>query len=182
MQTCIRQFNDAANTGSAMVEWDGSARGRAGRFVLPLDLVEWFPLEAVANWVREEVEQLDGSETGVIRNSAKACGHRTMLSLLAVAYVTKEFDAEGIVSACRENTVFRALCPGAVPFAGELIRFRRRYAGLLVTVLARLFSRALRERCDSPATDFGASLNRRLHEEAVERLDIGRQMDVGMSE
>jgi hypothetical protein len=182
MQTCIRQLNDEAGLGSAMAEWDGTDRPWSGRFELPLDLGDWFPLEAIAGWVREEVEQFDWSETGVSPDAGSKCGERSLLSLLAVAYVTREFDAQGIVSACRQNTVFRGLCPGAVPFAHELTRFRRRYAGLLVTVVARLFGRALRERCDWPATDFAAGINRCLHEQAVERLDIGRLMDRGTCE
>jgi hypothetical protein len=157
----------------------GAAIGAAAS--VPLDLAEWFSRLTLAEWIREETGRLvwDGPQSASADPRENGVGPGILLSVLALGYVTRNFESESISMACREDEIYRGLCGGTIPFARDLIRFRRSNHGLLVTVLSRVFARAVRERSRSIAVPLSPAWRQSLHEQAVERLDIARHMDRG---
>ncbi|HYG36886.1 MAG TPA: transposase [Clostridia bacterium] len=181
MRSCIgNEWNARESKGSRFAFRPGRVSGLAIEDVrLPLDLREWVGSGTLICWIHEELDRFCLQDFGLTEASypEPICQPKTLLAILVYAYATETFESEGIEHACKSDTAFRLLCDGTTPYARELTLFRRRNRGLLVTLLVRLFTRALREQFVLGEANLPLGLRHRLHEEAVERLDIARHMD-----
>jgi len=136
-------------------------------------------------WIREELATLDRLRQG--GGEAKADyqdRHSMILMLLSFSYATGLFESEEVARACHSDPVLAQLCENEtnVPWTKDLVEFRRKNRGTLIFVLKRLLSRVIEEHMGLEAGKLSERWERRLEEEAVERLDIARHMDVSIIE
>jgi hypothetical protein len=157
-----------------------TARGPYGSRVwdleVPLDLGEWVPPELLLDWVQEEL-----AAAGVNRdkgNSFCQSLHPTALSMLLFAYAIGRFDSEELVRMSRSEPLSHALSEGEAIWPREIAHWRRKNRGLLIRALAQVLGRAFRHHFGLQGEVLPTGLKHRLHEDAVERLDIARHMDV----
>jgi hypothetical protein len=145
----------------------GNMESLSGKLDLPADICEWVSPATLGSWVQEEVGKLTGDAP------------RTLLSVLSFAYARGIFDTDEILSRCESDIEFQKVSERAALTPEQLLGVRHKDRGLLVTLTVRLLSRAVVERCAVPASSFPPELKRRLHENAVDRLDNARHMDRG---
>ncbi len=143
---------------------------------MPLDLRQWVGVGELISWIEDEVENC-APRSQPDANTTQSQYAGALLSVLAFAYATSNFDSDAVARGCQTDAAFRLLCEGRAPFPDQLTRFRRRNRGLLVTILVRLLARAWCRHQGLGTPPLSARLRRKLHERAVERLDIGRHMD-----
>lgn len=99
------------------------------------------------------------------------------MGVLTFAYARRVYDSEDIAQRCQTEASFQRLCNGHTPFTGELIRFRRHYRPLLVTVLANVLMRATETALKEATPSSSAALKRQLLCQATSRLDTARHLD-----
>jgi hypothetical protein len=147
-----------------------------------LDLREWVSPEALLSWIGEELSALDvpGRANHAMENETSS--PNMMLTILSFAYSTGRFESEDIIHECRADPLFHSLGPGETAWPEDVAHLRRQNRGLLITVLARLLGRAFRQHFGIDSAVLPAKLKQSFHEEAVERLDIARHMDVANAE
>jgi hypothetical protein len=145
---------------------------------LPLNFAVWFSPWILAGWVQEEVGRLDLDQNDQHSTGQKCnSGDRdALLALLSFSYLIGVFDGEGILRESLQGAGV-SLLTSQPPGLLELVCFRRRHRGLLVTLLGRLIVRAIREKLNLRANVLPLWVKRRVHEQAVERLDIARHLD-----
>lgn len=145
---------------------------------MPLNLGDWFAPATLAEWVREEINRLDPTESYIKEAFEKPpeCRPRLILALLALAYCTQLFRSEEIVSACHSDPVFRNLCGARPPFKEELEHFRRTHRRVVDNVVAQVLLRTVRERFHFGGDKLPPGLERNLQFRAEERSDIARHM------
>jgi len=150
------------------------------QFRLPMDMQEWFSSCTLMEWIEEEVDKLDWNNPEVVGylNQHPEYHPKAMLCVLSYAYATQVFGSEEIVRKCYADTVLRLLCEGQAPEAEQLMRFRRENRGLLKGILAYVFLRAVREKFNLGARLLPPGLKRYLVNDALERLDVARHMDI----
>jgi hypothetical protein len=144
---------------------------------LPLDLSEWIDPRTLMAWILEEIAGLDWSEPDHSPVESPGYSPKTMLEVLCFAYATGVFHKDGAIRACNAPAPLGTSFEQGAPFPAELVQFRRQNRGRLALVLARILARVVRERFDLQTPILSAELKRRLHQNAVERLDIARHMD-----
>ena len=105
-----------------------------------------------------------------------------MLLMLSYAYATGLFESEEIVRTCHSDRVLARLWQGEanVPWARDVTEFRRRNRGTLIPCLKRLLRRVMEEHLGLEIGNLGEHWERRLEEDATERLDIARHMDASV--
>lgn len=145
----------------------------------PADIVELVDPAALVNCVDEEVAHFCQSSEMPENFSAKEPNRRELLGVLTFAYARRVYDSEEIAHRCQTEPAFRRLCNGHTPFTSELIRFRRHYRPLLVTVLANVMMRASETVLNKPNPASHAALKRQLLCQATARLDTARHLDSG---
>jgi len=143
------------------------------------DVAESVDPDALANCVGEEVGHFCQSNEVPKNFSAQEPNRRELLGVLTFAYARRVYDSEEIAQRCQTEPNFRRLCNGHTPFTSELIRFRRHYRPLLVTVLANVLMRAAETVLNEPKPTLNASLKRQLLCQATARLDTARHLDSG---
>src|SRR5262249_20235374 len=146
----------------------------------PLDLSAWVSRETLLEWIREELSSLDWLRRGAGETRANQKDrHSMMLMLLSFTYATGLFDSEEVARACHSDSILVQLCENEanVPWTKDLVEFRRKNRGTLIFILKRLLSRVIEEHMGLLAGKLPERWERRLEEEAVERLDIARHMD-----
>jgi len=100
-----------------------------------------------------------------------------LAAVLCYAYGTQVFDSYEVQHACGSDPHFRRLAHGMALYARDLVDFRRHSRGRLVTLLGRLLARSVRHHFGLGASSLATPLKHRLHQHAVEWLDIARHMD-----
>ena len=162
-----------------MMKDETSAEGE-DLFSLPSDLTEWVEPCRLMEWAEEEVARLDWKQPEVVDHLRRHPAYRPkmMLALLAYAYATQLFASEEIVRRCYEDTVYRLLSEGKAPARADLARFRRENRGLLRGILYQLLVRAIKERFSLGTILLPPGFKRYLLDNAIERLDMARHMDV----
>jgi len=143
------------------------------------DIVEMLDPAALVNCVDEEVGHFCQSSELPEDFSAKEPNRRELLGVLTFAYARRVYDSEEIAHRCQTEAMFQRLCNGHTPFTSELIRFRRHYRPLLVTVLANVMMRASETVLNEPNPSSNAALKRQLLCQATARLDTARHLDSG---
>lgn len=120
---------------------------RTQRFMLPVDMMDWLPVDHFARFVVELVETLN---THAFLHAYRADGrggaayHPTMMAtLLIYAYCDGERSTRRIEERCRTDIAYRYITGGATPDHSTIARFRDRHetelAELFVPVLAVCF-------------------------------------------
>jgi len=151
--------------GRKLQNWSGAAMENVnGKLDLPTDICEWVSPLSLLSWVREESGKLNGATPGPANASA-------LREVLAFAYCRGIFDSEEILRACQSSAELKELSHGSISNSEELRVTRHRGRGLLVTAIVRLLTRAVCEKCDVAPAELEPELKRRLHENAVQRLD-----------
>lgn len=145
----------------------------------PTDIVEGVDPAALVNCVDEEVAHFCQSSELPEDFSTKEPNRRELLGVLTFAYARRVYDSEEIAQRCQTESTFRRLCNGHSPFTSELIRFRRHYRPLLVTLLANVMMRASETVLNEPKLASNAALKRQLLCQATARLDTARHLDSG---
>jgi hypothetical protein len=157
---------------------EGQALVRGDELTLPWNLGEWLAPAKLREWVEEENATLDWGNPEVMEFLRQRPGYepRKLLSLVAFAYLTGNFESEDIELRCQQNSEFKAITGGKwLPRPREITRFRRENRGLLKWILAQVLKRSLRAHLgDVPLP---AGLKRRLVDAAVSRVEYARQMD-----
>lgn len=143
----------------------------------PADFVEKMDPGALVDCVEEEVSHFCQFGDVPEHFSAKEPNRRELLGVLTFAYARRVFDSEEIAHRCQGDPCFRRLCHNHSPFASELIRFRRHYRPLLVTVLANVMMRASQAAPNQLEPASLAALKRQLLCLATTRLDMARHLD-----
>src|SRR5436305_1286112 len=94
---------------------------------IPLDLSEWCPKKTLLAWIQEEIETLEWSNPRLVAylGAHPSYQPKLWLTLLILGYVTGTFESEEIIRLCYGGDVFGSICPGPIPSAKELSRFRR---------------------------------------------------------
>lgn len=145
----------------------------------PADIADRMDLLTLVNCVEEEVGHFCQSSELPEDFSAKEPNRRELLGVLTFAYARRIFDSEDIAQQCQTEATFRRLCNGHTPFTSELIRFRRHYRPLLVTLLANVLMRATKTALKETTLSSSAALKRQLLCQATSRLDMARHLDTG---
>jgi hypothetical protein len=151
----------------------------------PCDLSAWVSRETLLKWIREELASLDWrSKAPGEAQTYQQDRHSMMLILLSFAYATGLFDSEEVARACHSDAVLTQLCENQTnaPWTKDVVEFRRKNRATLIFILKRLLSRALEEHMDLQPGELPERWKRLLEEEAIERLDIARHMDVSIIE
>lgn len=143
------------------------------------DIVERVDPAALVDCVDEEVAHFCQSSEVPENFSAQEPNRRELLGVLTFAYARRVYDSEEIAQRCQTEATFRRLCNGHTPFTSELIRFRRHYRPLLVTLLANVMMRASETVLNEPRPASTAALKRQLLCQATARLDTARHLDCG---
>ena len=146
---------------------------------VPLDLGDWIDKKILAEWVAEEIETLNwsNSELVVYLSANPAFRPKVMLRVLTYAYATGIFGSEEIARSCYEDEVLRAFCEKQAPRPITIKRFRRENRGLLKWCLTQLFKRAFRKQFGLEEAFIPVGVRRYLDHLAATRLNIARQMD-----
>ena len=145
----------------------------------PADIAEWMDPVALSNCVVEEVAHFCQSGEVPEDFSTKEPNRRELLGVLTFAYARRIYDSEEIAQRCQTEPAFRGLCHDHKPFTSELIRFRRHYRPLLITVLANVLMRATQTLSKEATLSSSAALKRQLLCQATSRLDTARHLDSG---
>ncbi len=136
----------------------------------PSDICEWVTPPKLQSWAQEELGNMNGPVQA---------GRKPALAVLAFAYTRGIYESEEILGLCRSDALVRALAGGAVFSREDLVDVRHQDRGHLITLTARLLTRALCEKSgDSPAT-LDPMLRRQVHQCAVDRIDTAIIMDPG---
>jgi len=137
---------------------------------VPQDICDWVAPETLHSWVEEELQHL--------RGPVAAGGKQiTLAAVAAFAYARWVFPSKDIHGLCRTDALYSSLC-GRGDFSWEdIMAARHKERGLLISLLVRLLARAVAEKYRLAASSMDPALKRRLHESAVERLDIAITMD-----
>jgi len=143
----------------------------------PADIAERVDPVVLANCVIEEVAHFCQSGEVPEDFSTKEPNRRELLGVLTFAYARRIYDSEEIAQHCQTESAFRRLCNDHTPFTSELIRFRRHYRPLLVTVLANVLMRATKTALEGATPSSSAALKRQLLCQATSRLDMARHLD-----
>ncbi len=146
---------------------------------LPTDLRNTLCDATLLCWIEQEISKLNWDHPQV-RNYLQQHPEQDparLLAVLAFAFVSQIFGSDEVARACRSDPVFSRLCSGHAPFAQELCSFRRKNRAVLVRILARVFTRALMRELGQTSGRLSISMERAIHELAVERLDLARHMD-----
>ena len=143
----------------------------------PMDSADRVDSAILLDCVAEEVSHF--YESGEVANFKAAPNQRELLGVLTFAYARRLYASEEIAHLCQSDAGYRRLCNGHLPFADELVSFRRHHRPLLITVLANVIMRTSRmdSRETQPAT--AAAFKRQLLCQATERLDTARHLDTG---
>jgi len=146
---------------------------------IPLNLGEWFTQDVLLLWVQQAARWVawEGLRFSGAAASDDALYPGSMRGLLAFAYITDVFDGEAIVRRCEFPGPFRTLAGGATPYLDDLIRFRRRNVELLISTVAIVLERAVRERLRFSGSALPSQLEAHFHELALERLMIAHHLD-----
>jgi hypothetical protein len=139
-----------------------------------MNLCEWVPASTLLKWIQEELVAAGPAQVEEWQDKPL----KSVLSALTFAYAQAQFDSEEIDKLCQSEPFFQMLCEGESVGWGEIAHFRHKNRGLLITVLARVLSRAFRYHFGIEAEVLPTKLRQRFHEAAVERLDIARHLDV----
>src|SRR6267154_3709153 len=140
----------------------------------PLDLSAWVSRETLLDWIREELASVEHEQLA---------SRSTLFMLLSFAYAIGLFDSDEVARACHADPFLAQLCTNErnVPWAQEVREFRRKNRGALIPILKRLLIRAAEEHFGLETGDLPEHWEHQLEEEAIERLDISRHMDVSMT-
>ncbi len=135
----------------------------------PDDISEWVSPETLHAWVEEELRNLAAA-------SPLPLQQQRILVILAFAYAQGIYRSTEILVLCDSDPLFKALEQG-VDFSLENIKdLRHAQWGLLVSLLVRLFSRAL-ARKHQLGDPLDPRIKRRLHERAGDRLNTAVNSD-----
>lgn len=146
---------------------------------LSSDQTEVMDPSALMHCVDEEVARFCASSQLPENFSREEPNRRELLGVLTFAYARRVFESEEIANRCQTDTTFQRLCNGHSPFASELIRFRRHYRPLLVTLLANVLMRTSEAALKGTTLSSSAALKRQLLCQATARLDTARHLDSG---
>jgi hypothetical protein len=144
----------------------------SGNVVVPLDICDWISPATLTLWIREEVSKLNG----VVANGEIP---KVLRTVLAFAYARGIFDSEEILRLSQSDPAFLELCGGVVFTPEQLLSVRHKERGVLVTLTVRLLTRAVAEKFKVATAELPPELKRRLHENAVDRLDNARHINRG---
>lgn len=153
---------------------DNTIYTRRAPVKVPLNLTEWFPERQLSLWIQEALDHTEITPKGEANLEAR---RTLMLTLLTLAYVTKQFRSSEIISACASDPAFKNLCGDKPPFKEELEHFRRANRGPLQNLLAFVLDRAVEKRFNLEPGTIPAGLKRDLLIRAEERMDIARHMN-----
>src|SRR5689334_18254548 len=104
-------------------------------FELPTNFSDWVSPWTMLAWVEEEVQQLQCEpDNSAAHRASPIPQSQGSLGLLAFAYLTGVFDAEGILRSYYSDAVSRSLGGPTPPDSNDLAWFRRHNRGLLVTL------------------------------------------------
>jgi hypothetical protein len=157
--------------GLRLQEWSGDCmENLSGNLDLPTDICEWVSPATLSSWVQEETARLNGGATHTEVQEA-------LLKVLAFAYCREIFDSEEILRLCDSESELRELSKGTVFTLEHLRSVRHNNRGLLISLTVRLLTRTVAQKCDLAVSDFPPELKRRLHENAVQRLDNAILLD-----
>jgi len=178
MQSCIRQ--SAPETSRARFPTESRFENPGWQIKLPVDLLEWVDESTLLVWLEQEILRLDWHHPLVQSYLREHPDYhpKVMLSVLAFGYLTRSFSSESIAEACRTEKAFRVLCQGTLPFAHELVAFRKKNRAVVERVVTGVFLRAICHKFDLNHADLPAELEHDIRRRAVERLNIARHMDV----
>jgi transposase len=114
---------------------------RGTAYLLPPSVDEWLPVDHLARFVVEIVEQLDFSPlTAQYRGSGSEAYHPQMLAaLMLYGYATGTYSSRKIEQACYDSIAFRYIAANRHPDHDTLCAFRRRF----LTELQKLFVQVL---------------------------------------
>ena len=158
---------------------DEQASTSANRFVLPMDLTTWVDRPLLLQWVVEEIDSLDWSNTELVQflRANPKFQPRFLLVLIVFAYATGKYDSEEAADSFFADPTLKHLFPGQVPTPSSLMRFRREYRGLLRWGLSQILKRAVRHHFDLGDSPIPAGLSRLITQAATVRLDAARHFD-----
>src|SRR5262245_37658261 len=159
------------------------AAEQSGGLTLPWDLSQWVDKNTLLQWVIEEIEALDWTNTELVAYLHTHPDYRPkiLLTLLSYAYATGSCESSEVAEGCYQDTILRKICLGEAPTPTAIARFRRENRGLLKWSLAQVFKRAVKTKFELDDAFFPAGLRRHVMAAAVGRLDVARQLDRGAS-
>ncbi len=137
---------------------------------IPGDICEWVSPETLRAWVEEELKTLPGAAGLTLQD-------QRILVILAFAYAQGIYRSTEILGLCDANPLFMLLEQG-VDFSLENAKdgWHTQWA-LLVSLLVRLFSRAMAAKYGLAASALDPRAKRRLHERVVDRLNTAVNSD-----
>jgi hypothetical protein len=167
----------------ASIEQVESVANRSERFVIPWDLSEWVDKPTLLRRIVEDVDSLDWGNPAVAEylQQRPEFQPKMMLQLLTYAYAVGVLDASEVEALFFGDKTFAALGWARPPKVKVIGRFRRENRGLLKWSLLQALNRIVREKY-SLGTRLLPGLQRFLLDNAVQRLDLARQVDQSAAE
>jgi hypothetical protein len=154
---------------------------REAHLIIPLDLSEWVSVVTLRECIVSHVATLDWNNAELLERLAvdPEFEPKALLNTMTLAYALGIFVAEEIARSCSANPHFRAVRPKLPPVVSDLRQFRKENRGLLKWSLAGVITEALKSQfLEGDEIDvFPVGLRRHIIENAIERLDIARNLD-----
>ncbi len=155
---------------------------RKNRIDIPWDLGEWVDKSTLVRWIVEDIETLDWENPELKELLQRRLNYqpRMLLQLLTYAYATGAFGADEVELAFYDKA-FGPLGWNKPPNLRAIQRFRRENRGLIKWTLVQLLRRAVRSKIEL-GDRLLPGLQRCLVQNAVERLDLARYVDLAAAE
>lgn len=162
----------------ASIERVESVANPSERFVLPWDLSEWVDKPTLLRGIVEDVDSLEWQNPAVAEylRQRPESQPKMMLQLLTHAYALGVFGSSEVEALFFGDKTFAALGWTRPPKLKAIGRFRRENRGLLKWLLLQALNRVVREK-NNLGTRLLPGLQRFLLDNAVQRLDLARQVD-----
>lgn len=174
MRTAVGELRLGRGTNRVQAEMSNLAERSNADLNVPMNLCEWVPASTLVKWIQEEIVADAHAQVGEWQEKHR----KNVLRALAFAYAQAEFDSQQIDKLCQSETFFQMLCEGESVWSDEIAHLRRKNRGFLVTILARVLGRVFKYHFGIEAEVLPTTLRQRFYENAVERLDIARHLDV----
>jgi hypothetical protein len=146
---------------------------------LPWNLTEWVSNETLWDWILEEIDSLDWSNSELVSFLRLNPGYRPkpMLCLITYGYATGVWETSEIVRLYDTQVRARKIDPDGPPSATALGRFRRENRALFKWALAHLLKRVVRHRFGLGDSLFPPGLKQYVLQASLARIDIARHVE-----